>query len=57
MSENKESFIGTEIMKFENCVNVNSLSIHPTLPIAVTAHDDRNIRFWDLQRFYFKVFD
>ena len=43
-------FKGTEIMKFENCVNVNSLSIHPTLPIAVTAHDDRNIRFWDLQR-------
>jgi len=40
---------GTEVMKFDNCVNVNSLSIHPTLPIAVTAHDDRNIRFWDLQ--------
>ena len=39
-------------MKFENCVDVNSLSMHPSLPIAVTAHDDRNIRFWDLQRFF-----
>lgn len=43
---------GTEIMKFENCVDVNSLSMHPSLPIAVTAHDDRNIRFWDLQRYF-----
>ena len=42
---------GSEVMKFENCCNVNSIASHPNLPIAVTAHDDRNIRFWDLSRF------
>jgi len=39
---------GSEVMKFENCCDVNSIASHPNLPIAVTAHEDRNIRFWDL---------
>lgn len=39
---------GNEVMKFENCCDVNSIASHPNLPIAVTAHEDRNIRFWDL---------
>ena len=42
---------GSEVMKFENCCAVNSIASHPNLPIAVTAHDDRNIRFWDLSRY------
>ena len=42
---------GSEVMKFENCCDVNSIASHPNLPIAVTAHEDRNIRFWDLSRF------
>ena len=41
---------GSEVMKFENCCDVNSIASHPNLPIAVTAHEDRNIRFWDLSR-------
>ena len=44
---------GSEVMKFENCCDVNSIASHPNLPIAVTAHEDRNIRFWDLSRFVF----
>ena len=50
---------GSEVMKFENCCDVNSIASHPNLPIAVTAHEDRNIRFWDLSRlveFYQKNF-
>jgi len=39
---------GSEVMKFENCCDVYSIASHPNLPIAVTAHEDRNIRFWDL---------
>ena len=45
---------GSEVMKFENCCDVNSIASHPNLPIAVTAHEDRNIRFWDLSRLVFR---
>ena len=29
------------------------MASHPTLPVAVTAHEDHHIRFWDLSRYYY----
>lgn len=31
-----------------NSSRVNCIVIHPTLPVLVSAHDDRHIKFWDL---------
>lgn len=27
---------------------INSIVVHPTMPILVSAHQDRQIKFWDL---------
>lgn len=27
---------------------INSVTMHPTLPVVITAHQDRHIRFWDI---------
>lgn len=27
---------------------INSIVVHPTMPIIVSAHQDRQIKFWDL---------
>lgn len=27
---------------------INSIVVHPTLPVLVSAHEDRQIKFWDL---------
>lgn len=26
---------------------INKIVCHPTLPITITAHEDRHVRFWD----------
>uniref|UniRef100_A0A915K454 Striatin n=1 Tax=Romanomermis culicivorax TaxID=13658 RepID=A0A915K454_ROMCU len=43
--------IGKSVLNFENnygsCGRINQLISHPTLPITITAHEDRRIRFFD----------
>ena len=38
------------VLLFENgsSCRVNSVVVHPTLPVIVSAHEDRQIKFWDL---------
>lgn len=38
------------IFLFENEATgrVNSVVVHPTLPVVVSAHEDRQIKFWDM---------
>ncbi|XP_074605413.1 connector of kinase to AP-1 [Brevipalpus obovatus] len=35
-------------LKSENSSRINSITVHPTMPIMVSAHQDRQIKFWDL---------
>lgn len=30
-----------------NARQINKIVCHPTLPLTITAHEDRHIRFWD----------
>lgn len=38
------------ILSFDNgdSCRVNSVVVHPTMPVVVSAHEDRQIKFWDL---------
>lgn len=46
---------GRQVVKLEACQemtgnvgkHINKVISHPTLPITITAHEDRHIRFWD----------
>ena len=36
----------------DECIEANAVCTHPLVPIAVTAHEDKHIRMWDLSRYY-----
>lgn len=38
------------LLNFENDKTslINSVVVHPTMPVVVSAHEDRQIKFWDL---------
>ena len=36
---------------------INSVVVHPTLPVVVSAHEDRQIKFWDLNNGLLIVFN
>lgn len=38
------------VLTFENGSpsRINSVVVHPTMPVLVSAHEDRQIKFWDL---------
>lgn len=45
---------GKPVVNFEpsvvegiNTRQINKIVCHPTLPLTITAHEDRHIRFWD----------
>lgn len=50
-----DSETGKQVLKLESPELSNSVTgkmiykvvTHPTLPVSITAHEDRNIRFWD----------
>lgn len=33
---------------------VNAIAVHPTMPVLVSAHEDRQIKLWDLNTGQFK---
>ena len=35
----------------DECIEANAVCTHPLVPIAVTAHEDKHIRMWDLSRY------
>jgi striatin 1/3/4 len=39
---------GKEIWKVEDSA-INQVVIHPTLPVAVSGHQDKYVKFWDLK--------
>lgn len=32
----------------ETASRINSVVVHPAMPVVVSAHEDRQIKFWDL---------
>lgn len=45
----------TPVLSFEKLIqetqvpcSISSLAVHPTLPIVISAHQDRHIRLWDI---------
>lgn len=48
----ESSTFNQPILKFENsnseAPRINSITVHPTMPVLVSAHEDRQIKFWDL---------
>ncbi|KAI1287421.1 Striatin-3 [Halotydeus destructor] len=46
-----ESTSSQEVLSFENTgtpSRINSIVVHPALPVLVSAHEDKQIKFWDL---------
>ena len=39
------------MLMLDECVEANAVCTHPLVPIAVTAHEDKHIRMWDLSRY------
>ncbi|CBY21362.1 unnamed protein product [Oikopleura dioica] len=39
---------GKIVLMLDECVEANAVCTHPLVPIAVTAHEDKHIRMWDL---------
>jgi hypothetical protein len=40
------------VLMLDECIEANAVCTHPLVPIAVTAHEDKHIRMWDLSRYY-----
>lgn len=46
----ESSDINQPVVKFktEKSSRINSIIVHPTMPVMVSAHQDRQIKFWDI---------
>lgn len=36
-------------------VRINAIAVHPSMPVIVSAHEDRQIKLWDLNTGKFKL--
>jgi WD40 repeat protein len=47
-NDSVDPVLSFETSSDESTLRTNAVVVHPTMPIVVSAHEDRQIKFWDL---------